>query len=60
MPFSEFLTSLKKEYDSQITWGQLYAEVSKDGMVLQLAWKDHKVVLFMTTVLHGKKLSMDP
>jgi hypothetical protein len=60
VPFSGFLTSLKKEYDSQIPWGQLYAEVSEDGMVLQLAWKDHKVVLFMTTVLHGKKLSMDP
>ena len=53
-PFSEFLTNLKKGYDNQIPWGQLYAEVSQNGMVLQLAWKDHKVVLFMSTVLHGK------
>ncbi len=36
--------------------GQLYSELSQDGMVLQLAWKDHKVVLFMSTVLHGENL----
>ncbi len=27
-PFSEFLIRLKKEYDSQISWGQLYSELS--------------------------------
>jgi hypothetical protein len=58
MPFSEFLSTLRKKFDSQIPWGQLYAEVSKNGMVLQLAWKDSRVVLFMTTVLHGKRLSL--
>jgi hypothetical protein len=55
-PFSEFLSNLRKQFDSQIPWGQLYAEVSENKKVLQLGWKDSRVVLFMTTVLHGKRL----
>jgi hypothetical protein len=41
-------------YAAQILWGELYGELSKDGQVIEFAWKDANVVLFMSTVDDGK------
>ena len=48
------LINLKLHYNNQIKWGKLYAEVSKDGQVIELTWKDAQVVLFMSTVGDGE------
>ena len=48
--FKRSLANLKLEHNTQIPWGQLHAEVNDDGDILQVAWKDQNVVLFMTTV----------
>ena len=45
------LSSLKLDHNAQIPWGQLY--LVSDGEVLQAAWKDQNVVLFMSTVSTG-------
>ena len=42
------LSSLKLDQSLQIPWGKLY--LVSDGEVLQAAWKDQNIVLFMTTV----------
>lgn len=47
------LAELKLEHNSQLEWGKLYGELSDDGHVLEFAWKDQNVVLFMTTVHTG-------
>jgi Transposase IS4 len=44
------LTELKIKWSNHIAWGKLYGCLSPDQKVLQLAWKDSQVVLFMTTV----------
>jgi Transposase IS4 len=44
------LAELKTEFNTQIPWGKLYGCLSADGNVLEFAWKDQNVVLFMTTV----------
>ena len=49
------LSDLKLKYSTQLAWGQLYGKVSKDGEVMELAWKDQNVVLFMTTIVTGKE-----
>jgi hypothetical protein len=45
-------TSLRdlKTLGDQIPWGKLYGKVSNDGKVMEFAWKDNAVVLFMSTV----------
>ena len=48
------LADIKLTYASQIQWGILYAATSKDGQVMEFAWKDTNVVLFMSTVNDGK------
>lgn len=47
------LAELELEHNSQLEWGKLYGGLLKDGKVLQFAWKDQNVVLFMTTVHTG-------
>ena len=47
------LINLKLIHEGQIPWGTLYAELSNNGQVLELAWKDSKIVLFMSTVGKG-------
>ena len=42
-----------KDFAPSIPWGQLYGALSSNGEVLELAWKDANVVLFMTTVHNG-------
>lgn len=49
------LSALKMEHNMQLEWGKLYACLSADGSVLQFAWKDQNVVLFMSTVSNGKR-----
>ena len=48
------ISALKTLHANQLEWGTLYGHVSKGNDVLQLAWKDQNVVLFMTTVHDGK------
>ena len=51
---NQTLVELKLTHAAQIPWGELYAEVSKDGQVIEFAWKDANIVLFMSTVDDGK------
>jgi len=51
---SQTLVELKLTHAGQIPWGELYGELSKDGQVMEFAWKDANVVLFMSTVDDGK------
>ena len=53
---SSSLMDLKLLYEGQIPWGTLYAELSNNGQVLELAWKDARVILFISTV--GKGMSI--
>ena len=48
------LAVLKLRHNTQLLWGNLYVKLSHDKEVLQLAWKDQSVFLFMTTVSTGK------
>ena len=48
------LSDLKFKHKVQLEWGKLYACLSEDQRVLQLAWKDQNVVLFMSTVSNGR------
>ena len=48
------LMDLKLKYGAQLEWGKLFGRLSKDGTVLQFAWKDQQVVLFMSTVSNGR------
>ncbi len=51
---SRNLTELKIKWSNHIAWGKLYGCLSPDQKVLQLAWKDSQVVLFMTTVTDAR------
>ena len=35
-------------------WGILYTIISKDGQVMEFAWKDANIVLFMSIIDDGK------
>ena len=50
---SPSLVDLKLIHEGQIPWGTLYVELSNNGQVLELAWKDSKIVLFISTVGKG-------
>ena len=47
------LADLKLLHQSQIEWGTLYGRLSKDGTVMEFAWKDANMVLFMSTISNG-------
>ena len=49
------ISELKTLHANHLEWGTLYGHVSKGNDVLQLAWKDQNVVLFVTTVHDGKE-----
>jgi hypothetical protein len=51
---NENLTELKTKWSNHIAWGKLYGCLSPDQKVLQLAWKDAQIVLFMTTVVDAR------
>jgi hypothetical protein len=44
------LADLKLVYLGQIKWGKLYGRLSEDGLVMEFAWKDADIVLFISTV----------
>ena len=48
---NEKLIELKIKWSNHITWGQLYGCLSSNRKVLQLAWKDTQIVLFMITLV---------
>ena len=48
------LIELKTKWSNHIAWGKLYGCLSSDQKVLQLAWKDSQVVLFMTTIVEAR------
>ena len=48
------LADLKLVHLSQIEWGKLYGRLSEDCSVMEFAWKDADIVLFISTVNLGK------
>ena len=48
---NENLLELKIKWSNHIAWGQLYGCLSSDEKVLQLAWKDNQIILFITTLV---------
>jgi len=57
--FSASLSDLKLSHDTQIPWGTLYAELSKSHQVMEFAWKDATMVLFLSTVHDGRCLFLN-
>jgi len=53
----ERLSYLKLHHTAQLPWGVLYGATSKDSKVMEFAWKDAQVVLFMSTVNNGKRVT---
>ena len=51
---NEKLIELKTKWSKHIAWGKLYGCLSSDQKVLQLAWKDSQIVLFMTTIVEAR------
>ena len=51
---NEKLMELKTKWSNHIAWGKLYGCLSSDKNVLQLAWKDSQIVLFMTTIVEAR------
>ena len=51
---NEKLMELKTKWSNHIAWGELYGCLSSDQKVLQLAWKDTQIVLFMTTLVDAQ------
>ena len=49
------LLELRNTWNTALDWGKLYGCLSENERVLELAWKDQNVVLFMTTVSNGRK-----
>ena len=52
------LIKLKLTHTGQIPWGELYGELSKDGQIMEFAWKDANIVLFISTVDDGKSSNL--
>ncbi len=48
------LLKLKIKWSNHITWGELYGCLSPNQKVLQLAWKDAQIILFMTTLINAQ------
>ena len=57
---NEKLAELKTKWSNHIAWGKLYGCLSSDQRVLQLAWKDAQIILFMTTVVNGRNTISRP
>ena len=51
---SQRLAELKLTHAGQIPWGELYGGLSKDSQVMEFAWEDANIVLFMSTVDDGE------
>jgi hypothetical protein len=44
------LATLKKSYNKTLEWGRFFGVTTAEGKVLQFAWRDASVVLFMSTI----------
>jgi len=44
------LATLKKSYNKTLEWGRFFGVTTGEGKVLQFAWRDASVVLFMSTI----------
>ncbi len=51
---NEKLLELKIKWSNHIAWGELYGCLSSNQKVLQLAWKDTQIVLFMMTLVDAQ------
>ena len=49
------LADLKTKWNAVLEWGKLFGRLSSDKRVMEFAWKDQNVVLFMSTVSNGRK-----
>lgn len=48
------LTNLKIKPNLQLEWGKRYAQLLKDGKVIEFASKDQNMGLFMSSVSNGR------
>ncbi len=48
------LLELKIKWSNYITWGELYGCLSSNQKVLQLAWKDTQIILFMMILVDAQ------
>jgi hypothetical protein len=52
---NQSIADIKIRHNTKIPWGALYAEISyAEPTVIQFAWKDSNVVLFMSTIHDGR------
>ncbi len=52
---NQSIADIKFRYNTKIPWGTLYAEIAHaEPSVIQFAWKDSNVILFMSTVYNSK------
>lgn len=49
------LAELKTKHDAQLNWDTLYENLSDDDQMLEFAWKNQQVMLFMSIVSTDKK-----
>lgn len=49
------LVDLKTKWTPILEWGILYRSLLDDGKVMEFIWKDQNIMLFMSTVLNGRK-----
>ena len=54
--YDPFLMSLRTCWEDLIPLGEKHGKLSKNGDVLELGWKDNRMVLFISTVHSGKCL----
>ena len=53
--FQNCLAELKTEYDAQLNWNTFYEDLFDDDQMLEFAWKNQQVMLFMSIVSTDKK-----
>jgi transposase IS4-like protein len=44
------LATLKKSFNNALEWGRFFGVTTGEGKVLQFAWRDASIVLFMSTI----------
>lgn len=50
------LSEFRTKYDVQLDWKALYENLNKNEQILQFAWKDQKIVLFMTIIWNDQNI----
>ena len=49
------LADLRTKWNAVLEWGKLFRRLSSDKRVMEFAWKDQNVVLFMSTISNGRE-----